>query len=253
MKKTRRLSKERPVESKVISAKELEYQLWGALGNKRRLLARLVPRLMKAVEAYHRTESATGSERARHHGQLDRQALAAEAIRKHADFLIRVLEESQRSVREGLLAGHLPWSDGSLPAATGSRTKPRSFADLLGYWEAADTAVEVVGQLAAEAKEWEAAARMQARRRPGRDSGIRRHLARWVGQQLAREGIRLTTTKSGCWARVLSVMNHAVGVSVKPYQYRDLESALKDLHRDFPHLIGSTRLQNPQPGKVSNV
>ena len=253
MTKTRHLSKEGPVESRVISARELEYQRWGALGNKHGLFARLVPRLRKAVEAYHRTESTTDSERARHHRQLDRQALAAEAIRKQADSLIRVLEKSQQSVRDGLSAGHLPRSYGFLPATTGSRRKPRSLADLLGSWDAADTAVEVVGQLAAEAKEWERVARMQARRRPGRDSGIRRHLARWVGYQLAREGITLTTTKSGCWARVLAVMNRAVGLGVEPYQFRDLESELKRLRRDYPHLVGSFRLQNPRPKKMPNV
>ncbi len=259
MTKPRHLPKAGPVESKVASPRELYNRLEWALGYDHRVVTSLVPVLMKAVEDYPKVESAMESERAKRLDQLDRQALAAEAIRRKADSLIRVLEKRRRAIRDGLSAGHLPRSYGFLPATTGSRTKPRSLADLLGYWGAADTAIEAVGQLAAEAKQWETVARTQARRRPGTTTGVRSHLASWVGLKLARKGIPLVTTKSGRWARVVAILNEEIGRravgkrSVNPYQARDLSSELKYLSEEFPHLVAEPRVQNPRPRKARNV
>ena len=259
MTKTRNLSKEGPVESKVASPRELYNRLEWALGYDHQVVASLVPILMKAVEDYPNVESAMESERAKGLDQLYRQVLAAEAIRRKAESLLRVIEKSRRPIRDGLSAGHLPRSYESLPATAQGSGNTRSLADLLGYWSAADAAIGAVRQLAAEAKQWESVARTQARRRPGRTTGTRSHLASWVGLKLAKKGIPLVTTKSGRWARVVTVINEEISCRaagkrpVNPYQARDLRSELKYLREEFPHLVADPRVQNPHPKKVPNV
>jgi hypothetical protein len=235
--------------AKPVSHRELEAQLWQALGRKPRYLTHLVPSLARAVAIYSETETATESERVKHRDQLLRQADAAEAIRGKANSLLGVIRKKKRPIRDALSAGHLSRSFERLHVDALPWAEPPVLADLLGRWGAADRAVETVVRLVAEAKQWEGMARVEARQRPGMKSGIRSSLAMWVGNRLAREGIRPTTTKSGCWARVLIVMNAAVRIDVEPYQYRDLHAALERLRRDYPDLVGSSRQQIPHPEK----
>jgi hypothetical protein len=190
---------------------------------------RLAEKFADAADSYRRYQTAADAERASLRDQVRRQVDAAGDIEKKAIALLNALERRRETIRAAVADGHLP-----------EYHTPRVLADLARAETSARAASRpdtAVFRLVKEVWEWKKLAQMKAPDRGGWRVGLRPTLPSWVGYWLADAGVALTTTRTGTWARVLTVLYQAARIPGEPAPFRDLNTALASLNKEYPKLV----------------
>jgi hypothetical protein len=168
---------------------------------------------------------------------VDRQADIADLLLRHSARLMALIERHRSVIRSAVRKQYLP---------PGFPPRAGTIGDFIDPPWTGEGAIETcLQQAVAQLKTWRTCARRSANARPGRKRTQRTSVASWIGFQLQKRGIPLTTARTGYFARVLHVVYEAAGITSGRDLSREARDGLEFLRSFTAYLAAHSNPRKP--------
>jgi len=194
----------------------------------------LIPALEQAVRSYAKTEEAVAAGWAERRNTASKQVAAARIIERRVGRLLEAIYSAEPLLLEAVIQGDVPVDYEPEAASSGPSLKVllTRRADVARPHSGGKALRDLIGaliELVQTTTGWQQRAGARSLRKRGRTIGIRRDLARWVGQRLQAGGVKVSTNPDGRFGLVLQMVYEAAGIETPIDLYRDLHWVMRAL------------------------